>query len=33
MRVVGVLSSHTKAELPPCNLYITDYTQLKWPIF
>jgi beta-phosphoglucomutase len=32
MRVVGVLSSHSKDELPRCNLYITDYTQLTWPI-
>ncbi|SIS82685.1 HAD family hydrolase [Belliella pelovolcani] len=29
MKVVGVLSSHTKEELPPCNLYITDYQNLK----
>lgn len=28
MRVAGVLSSHTKDELPPCNLYIDDYTGL-----
>jgi beta-phosphoglucomutase len=32
MPVVGVLSSHTISELPPCNLYINDYKQLKWPI-
>ncbi|WP_316813385.1 HAD family phosphatase [Pedobacter heparinus] len=30
MRVVGVLSSHTEAELPPCNLYIQDYTELSY---
>jgi beta-phosphoglucomutase len=30
MRVVGVLSSHTKDELPPCNLYIDDYTDLSY---
>lgn len=30
MRVVGVLSSHTKEELPPCNLYINDYTDLTY---
>ncbi|CAM4247427.1 haloacid dehalogenase superfamily, subfamily IA, variant 3 with third motif having DD or ED [Pedobacter westerhofensis] len=30
MRVVGVLSSHTKEELPPCNLYISDYTDLTY---
>lgn len=30
MRVVGVLSSHTKEELPPCNLYINDYNDLSY---
>jgi len=30
MRVVGVLSSHTKEELPPCSLYINDYTDLSF---
>lgn len=30
MRVVGVLSSHTKEELPPCNLYIDNYTDLSY---
>ena len=30
MRVVGVLSSHSKDELPPCNLYIDDYTGLSF---
>jgi len=25
MKVIGVLSSHTKKELPPCNYYIRDY--------
>lgn len=30
MRVVGVLTSHTKEELPPCNLYINDYTDLSY---
>lgn len=29
MKVVGVLSSHTKDELPPCDLYINDYVNLK----
>lgn len=29
MRVVGVLSSHTKEELPPCNYYIENYLNLK----
>lgn len=28
MKVVGVLSSHTKEELPPCDLYIDDYTKI-----
>lgn len=28
MRVVGVLSSHTKNELPPCDHYIEDYCGL-----
>lgn len=30
MRVVGVLTSHTKEELPPCNLYINDYAELSF---
>lgn len=30
MRVVGVLSSHTKEELPPCNLYIDNYSELSF---
>ena len=30
MRVVGVLSSHTKEELPPCNLYVDDYTEMSF---
>jgi beta-phosphoglucomutase len=30
MRVVGVLSSHTKDELPPCNLYIENYKQMSF---
>jgi beta-phosphoglucomutase len=30
MRVVGVLSSHTQEELPPCNLYISDYTGISF---
>lgn len=29
MKVVGVLSSHSKAELPPCDLYISDYTEIQ----
>ncbi len=29
MKVVGVLSSHTKEELPPCDLYITNYQNLE----
>jgi beta-phosphoglucomutase len=30
MKVVGVLTSHTKDELPPCNLYINDYSDLSY---
>lgn len=30
MRVVGVLSSHTKEELPPCNLYIENYREMTY---
>ena len=30
MRVVGVLSSHTKDELPPCNFYVDDYTEMSF---
>ena len=30
MKVVGVLSSHTKEELPPCDLYVKDYTDLTY---
>ncbi|MCD0489808.1 HAD family phosphatase [Pedobacter sp. MC2016-14] len=30
MRVVGVLTSHTKEELPPCSLYIEDYKELSY---
>jgi HAD superfamily hydrolase (TIGR01509 family) len=29
MEVVGVLSSHTQDELPPCRLYIEDYHTLS----
>lgn len=29
MKVVGVLSSHTKDQLPPCNYYINDYTEIN----
>ncbi|MCC5939730.1 MAG: HAD family phosphatase [Lunatimonas sp.] len=28
MRVVGVLSSHTRDELPPCSYYINDYQDV-----
>jgi len=28
MKVIGVLSSHTKEELPPCGHYIRDYTEI-----
>lgn len=30
MKVVGVLSSHTIAELPPCDLYIDNYIGLSY---
>lgn len=30
MKVIGVLTSHTKEELPPCNLYIEDYLGLSY---
>ena len=30
MKVVGVLTSHTKEELPPCDLYINDYKNLSY---
>ncbi|MCF2519237.1 HAD family phosphatase [Dyadobacter sp. CY351] len=30
MHVVGVLSSHTKEELPPCNLYIENYREMSF---
>ncbi|TDE16727.1 HAD family hydrolase [Dyadobacter psychrotolerans] len=30
MRVVGVLSSHTKEELPPCDLYVQNYDDLSF---
>ncbi|WP_316818338.1 HAD family phosphatase [Pedobacter nyackensis] len=30
MKVVGVLTSHSKEELPPCNLYIDNYTDLSY---
>jgi len=29
MKVVGVLSSHTKDELPPCSHYIRDYSEIN----
>lgn len=31
MQVIGVLSSHTQEELPPCKTYINDYKNLQWP--
>ena len=30
MKVVGVLSSHTKEELPPCSLYVNDYSEMSF---
>ncbi|MBO9639291.1 HAD family hydrolase [Siphonobacter aquaeclarae] len=32
MKVVGVLTSHTKEELPPCDHYIYDYTTMSYQI-
>ncbi|MFO7825388.1 MAG: HAD family phosphatase [Cyclobacterium sp.] len=29
MRVVGVLSSHSREELPPCNLHINDFHEVN----
>jgi len=30
MKVIGVLTSHTKEELPPCSFYIHDYKDLSF---
>jgi len=30
MKVVGVLSSHGKEDLPTCDLYIEDYSKLSF---
>ncbi|HSD09213.1 HAD family phosphatase [Flavobacterium sp.] len=29
MKVVGVLSTHTKEQLPPCDFYISDYSEIN----
>ncbi|MBZ4044687.1 HAD family hydrolase [Flavobacterium hibisci] len=29
MKVVGVLSTHTKEQLPPCDFYIKDYSEIN----
>lgn len=29
MKVVGVLSTHTKEQLPPCSFYINDYSEVN----
>uniref|UniRef100_UPI0030EB561C HAD family hydrolase n=1 Tax=uncultured Cyclobacterium sp. TaxID=453820 RepID=UPI0030EB561C len=29
MKVIGVLSSHKQEELPPCQLYINDYSEIN----
>lgn len=29
MKVVGVLSTHAKADLPPCSFYINDYSEIN----
>ena len=28
MKVVAVLSSHQKSDLPPCDWYIEDYSEI-----
>ena len=30
MKVIGVLTSHTREELPPCDIYINDYNGLSY---
>jgi beta-phosphoglucomutase len=30
MKVVGVLTSHTVEALPPCNLYVEDYSEMSF---
>jgi beta-phosphoglucomutase len=30
MKVVGVLTSHPKEDLPPCNMYINDYFEINY---
>ena len=30
MKVVGILSSHTPSELPPCDLYLENYLQARF---
>ncbi|GAB2775074.1 HAD family hydrolase [Rhabdobacter roseus] len=30
MKVVGVLTTHTPAELPPCDLYVENYLELNY---
>ena len=32
MKVIGVLSSHTKNQLPPCSYYINDYKEISVPL-
>jgi len=32
MKVVGVLTSHTVEELPPCNLYVRDYSEMSFEV-
>lgn len=29
MKVIAVLSTHTKQQLPPCDFYINDYTEIN----
>jgi beta-phosphoglucomutase-like phosphatase (HAD superfamily) len=28
-KVVGVLTTHSKEQLPPCDFYIHDYTEIS----
>ena len=28
MKVIAVLSTHSKEQLPPCSYYINDYTEI-----
>ena len=32
MKVIGVLSTHTKDQLPKCHYYINDFTEASWQL-